>query len=109
MPSEYALNLCFIREHTESLFLTAIDKELYRLFAGKGTWYIDEREESGLDIAVAEVKGLAAWASEDEVILYIEENMLPVSIPDSECWEHLQGYQVKVSPKADAGCCRLKK
>lgn len=109
MPSEFALDLCFIREHAKSPFSTIIEQQLNELFAGKGTWYIDLREQEGLDIAVAEVKGLAIWESEEEVLSYIEEYAACSLTSEHDCWNHLQGYQVKVSPKADAGCCRLKK
>ncbi|OAS13450.1 hypothetical protein [Paenibacillus oryzisoli] len=109
MPSEFALDLCFIREHAQSPFYMIIEQQMSELFAGKGTWYVDHREQEGLDIAVAEVKGLSTWESEDDVLSYIEEyagSGLPAEL---DCWIHLQGYQVKVMPKADAGCCRLKK
>lgn len=109
MPSEFALDLCFIREHTKSPFYTVIEKQLSSLFAGKGTWYIDLREEEGLDIAVAEVKGMASWESEDEILRYIEESAEFNLISEYHCWNHLHGYQVKVSPKADVECCSLKK
>ncbi|KQX48491.1 hypothetical protein [Paenibacillus sp. Root444D2] len=109
MPSEFTLDLCFIREHTQSPFYTIIERQLNGLFAGKGTWYIDLREEQGLDIAVAEIKGMAIWESEVEVLRYIEESAQPDLTSEYDCWNHLHGYQVKVSPKADAGCCRLKK
>ncbi|WP_054028397.1 hypothetical protein [Bacillus sp. FJAT-28004] len=108
MPFEFTLNLCFIREHTQSPFQSVINQQLQGLFAGKGSWYIDHREEEGLDIAVAEVKGLATWETEDEIIRYIEESARMDSASESACWDHLQGYQVSVSPKLDAGCCRLK-
>ncbi|KRE70463.1 hypothetical protein [Paenibacillus sp. Soil750] len=109
MPSEFALDLCFIREHAQSPFYTIIEQQLNELFAGKGTWYIDLREQEGLDIAVAEVKGLAIWESEEEILNYIEKYTISGEPSEHDCWNHLQGYQVKVSPKADAGCCRLKK
>ena len=73
MPSEFSLDLCFIREHAQSPFSTIIEQQLNELFAGKGTWYVDLREQEGLDIAVAEVKGMAIWESEEEVLSYIEE------------------------------------
>ncbi|MNG08878.1 hypothetical protein D3C84_922660 [compost metagenome] len=109
MPSEFALDLCFIREHTETPFYTMIDNQISALFAGKGNWYIDLREDKGLDIAVVEVKGMGAWVNEDEILSYIEERAQFAPTSDSSCWTHLHGYQVMVSPKVDAGCCRLKK
>ncbi|OXM87556.1 hypothetical protein [Paenibacillus rigui] len=107
MPCEFQMDLCFIREHTPSPFQTVIAGQLNRLFTGRGTWYIDYRVEDGLDIAVAEVKGLAAWETEDEVLRYVEENASMDLEAEADCWNHLQGYQLKVSPKVDAGCCRL--
>jgi hypothetical protein len=109
VPSEYTLDLCFIREHKEAPFHSEIERELQRLFAGRGTWYTDFREESGLDIAVAEVKGIASWTNEDEVVAYLEDGMLTDAAEASQCWDHLHGLQVKVSPKLDVGCCRIKK
>ncbi|WP_079913255.1 hypothetical protein [Paenibacillus sp. 32352] len=108
MASEFALDLCFIREHAQPPFKTALDQQLQELFAGRGSWYIDYREEEGLDIAVAEVKGLGIWESEDDLICYIEDSIENDGNSASSCWGHLQGYQVKVTPKEDAGCCRVK-
>ena len=109
MPSEFTMDLCFIREHAKSPFYTVIQQQLQELFTGKGTWYIDLREEEGLDIAVAEVNGIAVWENEDEVLRYIEESAESALTSEYDCWNHLQGYQLKVSPRADAGCCYLKK
>ncbi|MEW9701294.1 hypothetical protein [Paenibacillus sp. SI8] len=109
MLSEFTLDLCFIREHAESPFDARIEQLLEALFAGKGTWYIDSRVEEGLDIAVAEVKGMASWQNEDELLHYIEESAASDPASGSDCWDSLQGYQVKVTPKEDAGCCSLKK
>ncbi|UJF33840.1 hypothetical protein [Paenibacillus hexagrammi] len=111
MPCEFSLDLCFIREHAPEPFQDVIEGELRKLFAGRGTWYIDCRKEAGLDIAVAEVKGLAAWESEEEVLRYIEDfrESSRDTVPVQDCWDHLQGYQVQVTPKIDAGCCRLQK
>ncbi|NEW05833.1 hypothetical protein GK047_07350 [Paenibacillus sp. SYP-B3998] len=108
MPCEFALDLCFIREHTQSPLQTVIDQQLHGLFVGKGTWYIDHREEEGLDIVVAEVKGLATWETEDDILRYIEESVETDVASESDCWDYLLAYQVKVSPKLDAGCCRIK-
>ncbi|KRF04162.1 hypothetical protein ASG89_22555 [Paenibacillus sp. Soil766] len=107
MPSEFTLDLCFIREHAQSPFYTIIEQQMSELFVGKGTWYVDLREQEGLDIAVAEVKGLAIWESEADVLRYIEAHTGSGLPAEQDCWVHLQGYQVKVMPKADAGCCRL--
>ncbi|CAH1202230.1 hypothetical protein PAECIP111891_02071 [Paenibacillus allorhizoplanae] len=109
MSSEFTLDLCFIREQATSPFYTIIEQQLTDLFTGKGTWYMDLKEEQGLEIVVVEVKGMAMWESEDEVIGYIEESAESDETLGYDCWSHLHGYQVKVTPKADAGCCRLKK
>ncbi|MDD9267091.1 hypothetical protein ACFPES_08660 [Paenibacillus sp. GCM10023248] len=109
MPSEFALDLVFIREHTDTPFYTVIDNQISALFTGKGNWYIDLREDEGLDIAVVELKGMGAWDNENELLSYIDDRVPYDSSSDISCWNHLHGYQVKVSPKVDAGCCRLKK
>ncbi|MCS7461523.1 hypothetical protein N0M98_15330 [Paenibacillus doosanensis] len=108
MPTEFALDLCFIREHGQLPLPTLIDRELQKLFAGRGSWYIDFKVKEGLDIAVAEVKGLGTWETEDELLQYIEESMEQDSDSAEDSWEYLQGYQVKVWPKIDAGSCRIK-
>ncbi|MBE1445875.1 hypothetical protein [Paenibacillus sp. OAS669] len=108
MASEFALDLCFIREHAQPPFKTVLDQQLRELFVGRGSWYIDYREEDLLDIAVAEVKGLGIWESEDDLLCYIEDFIEKDGDSAPNSWQHLQGYQVKVTPKVDAGCCRVK-
>jgi|GEM_PF-1101185 len=108
MPHEFALDLCFIREHSQLPLQAFIDRQLRDLFSGRGSWYIDCREEDGLDIAVAEVKGLGTWESADELLRYIEHSLEQDDRAEAGCWDHLQGYQVKVFEKMDAGCCQVK-
>jgi len=106
VASEFMLDLCFIREeHAEAPFLTLIDRQLNELFSGKGTWYIEHKMEDGLEIAVAEVKGIGTWDCEDDLLAYIEET---AADHIADCWEFLQGYNVQVIQKIDAGSCRLK-
>ncbi|MGG1519998.1 hypothetical protein ABE504_31725 [Paenibacillus oryzisoli] len=105
MPCEFTLDLCFIRDDAQISLPAMIDRQLHGMFAGKGTWYIDHKVEDGLEIAVAEVKGMGTWESEGELLRYIEETGTD---PTQDIWDYLQGYQVQVIPKVDAGCCRLK-
>jgi len=104
MPSEFTLDLCFIRKPKRTPFQTMIYQQLHELFNGKGTWYMDYKEEEGLEIAIAEVKGLGTWECEEDLLRYIEESVLDQT---QDCWDYLQGYQVQVIPKVDAGSCRL--
>ncbi|MCZ8515270.1 hypothetical protein O9H85_23215 [Paenibacillus filicis] len=93
-----------MREHTpESPMTGIIELELQQMFAGRATWHTVTKRDQDLDISVVEIKGLAAWSNEDEVLDYVETRM------QSDCWEWLNGYQVNVILKEDAGSCRWKK
>jgi hypothetical protein len=100
MASETYLDFCFVQpvdgslaKHVHTLF-EQIFKDERRLH-----WYLDEKEESGAEIVVAEVKGMSRWDSEDEVIEHIEE------IAPEPFWTLLQGYQFQVYPVMK-GCCK---
>ena len=52
---------------------------------------------NGIDIVVAEVKGMSGWESEEETIEFIENHA------DDRFWKYLQGYQINVY-SAKRGC-----
>lgn len=99
MNSETYVDFCFIR-HTAGDFSMEIDRILKELFKGaRLKWYLDEKTEAGLEIVVAEIKGMSKWQSEAEAIEYIENNA------DEAFWEYLQGYQMNVYPARGCGSC----
>lgn len=92
MNSETYLDFCFIRSATGN-FSAEIDKMLAKLFKGvRVNWYLDEKLEDGVEIVVAEVKGMSRWQSEDETIEFIEDNA------EDAFWEYLQGYKMFIYP-----------
>ncbi|WP_026581239.1 hypothetical protein [Bacillus sp. J33] len=97
MNSETYLDFCFIREASGN-FASEVDQMLSELFKGiRLNWYLDEKNEDGMDIVVAEVKGMSKWESEEETIDYIEDHA------GDDFWSYLQGYQMYVYP-AKRGC-----
>lgn len=97
MKSETYLDFCFIREKSGGLGeeVNAIFESLFkreRLY-----WYLDEKENDGSEIVVAEVKGMSGWESEEEVIDFLED------YAEENFWAHLQGYQFNVLP-VEKGC-----
>lgn len=104
VPSEYQLDLVFIRDGGDQVqLLEEVRLELGRMLDGGAKWHAFERTEDGLHIVVVEANGLTPLTTEAEVIERLEGRM------ESECWEWLSGYQLTVTPKEDAGSCRLKK
>ncbi|MBO9599802.1 MAG: hypothetical protein J7559_18515 [Cohnella sp.] len=104
MPSEYQLDLVFIRDDGDSeRLLEEIRLEMGRIMDGGAKWHAYGRTEHGLRVVVAEVNGLTPLTTEDEVIGRLESRM------ESDCWEWLSGYRLTVTPKEDAGSCCLKK
>lgn len=97
MKSETFLDFCFIREVSGELKLE-VDEMLSELFKGQRLhWYLDAKVEKGVEIIVAEVKGMSRFLSEQEVIDYIEDHAV------EKFWTALQGYQFAVYP-AKKGC-----
>ncbi|MBT2689299.1 hypothetical protein J7I93_13990 [Bacillus sp. ISL-47] len=97
MNSETYLDFCFVREASGN-FASEVDQMLSELFKGvRLNWYLDEKNESGMDIVIAEVKGMSKWESEDETIDYIEDHA------GDSFWRYLQGYQMYIYP-AKRGC-----
>lgn len=97
MNSETYLDFCFVREQ-KGPFAEEIDSLLKALFKGvRVSWYLDEKTEEGVDIVIAEVKGMSRWQTEDEVIEHIEEHA------KDDFWNYLQGYKLFVYPNKK-GC-----
>lgn len=97
MNNETFLDFCFVREASGN-FASEVDQMLTELFKGvRLNWYLDEKNEGGMDIVVAEVKGMSKWESEDETIDFIEDHA------DDSFWRYLQGYQMYIYP-AKGGC-----
>lgn len=100
MNSETYLDFCFIREKNGH-FAAEIHRVLSELFKDiRLNWYLDEKTEDGIEIVVAEIKGMSSWQSEEETICYIEENA------GESFWKYIQGYQMNVYPvKRGCGGC----
>lgn len=97
MNSETYLDFCFIRP-AKGNFAEEIDKMLSKIFKGiRVNWYLEEKLEDGVEIVVAEVKGMSRWQSEDETIQFIEEHA------EDAFWECLQGYKMFIYPNK-RGC-----
>jgi len=104
VPSEYQLNLVFIRNDGDQVqLLEAVRLEMGWMLDGGAKWHAYGRTEDDLHIVVVEANGLTPLTTEAEVIERLESRM------ESECWEWLSGYQLTVTPKEDVGSCRLKK
>ncbi|WMX57874.1 hypothetical protein [Peribacillus sp. R9-11] len=97
MNSETYLDFCFIKEASGN-FATEIDKLLSDLFKDvRLNWYLDEKSIDGVDIVVAEVKGMSRWESEEETMEFIE------NYAKDTFWKYLKGYQMNVY-MAKRGC-----
>lgn len=97
MNSETYLDFCFIRKSAGN-FAAEIDEMLSKLFKGiRLNWYLDEKVEDGVEIVVAEVKGMSKWQSENETIEFIEDHA------EESFWDYLQGYKFFIYP-AKKGC-----
>lgn len=98
MNSETYLDFCFVREQSGD-FAPEVDQLLSELFKGvRLNWYLDEKSHDGMNIVVAEIKGMSKWQSEEETIEFIEEHA------SETFWKYLQGYQMYIYP-AKRGCC----
>lgn len=104
VPSEYELNLVFIRDRGDcEELLGEVRREMELVLDGGAKWHAYGRTEDSLQIVVVEASGLMPLTTETEVIGRLEERMA------SACWDWLSGYQLTVTPKEDAGTCSLKK
>ncbi|MDC3417864.1 hypothetical protein [Aquibacillus salsiterrae] len=90
--SETYLDFCFIRK--KNGFLKAEVQSMFeRLFHSERLhWYLDIKERDGVEIVVAEVKGMSSWNSENEVIDYLEAHA------SEDFWTLLHGLQFNVFP-----------
>ncbi|MBT2654813.1 hypothetical protein J7E81_06055 [Bacillus sp. ISL-18] len=92
MTSETYIDFCFVRPETGG-FASEIDELLKKTFAKKRlNWFLEEKTSEGIEIVVAEIKGMSNWQSEEETIQFIEEHA------DETFWEYLQGYKMFIYP-----------
>jgi hypothetical protein len=97
MNNETYLDFCFVRDAKGDL-ASEIHEILKDLFKDiRLNWYLDEKTKDGVEIVVAEVKGMSSWESEEETIGFIEQHA------EDKFWDYLQGYQMYVYP-AKRGC-----
>ncbi|CAH0345267.1 hypothetical protein [Bacillus sp. CECT 9360] len=97
MNNETYLDFCFIRGEAGG-FAGEIDGILQEVFKGKRlNWYLEEKMADGVEIVVAEVKGMSNWHSENETLGYLEENA------GVQFWQYLQGYQMYIYPAKGCG------
>jgi hypothetical protein len=98
MRSECCLDFCFVRSH-QGNFAEDIDHQLFRLFEDSLYWYLEYKVDNGLDIVVAEVRGLGNWQTENELLDYLDEK------GNSLFWEWLKGFRFQVFSMKSEGCC----
>ncbi|MBU7595555.1 hypothetical protein [Metabacillus halosaccharovorans] len=92
MRNETYLDFCFIREGTGN-FSQEINLIFTEIFNGKRLyWYLDEKNQDGLEIVVAEVKGMSDWNSEEDLLHHLEEH------GGNPFWNYIQGYQFVIHP-----------
>lgn len=92
MKNETYLDFCFIREEKGN-FSNEIHHLFNNLFSEKRlNWFLDEKIQDGLEIVVAEVKGMSDWESEQDLLHYLEK------CAATQFWTYLQGYQLYIYP-----------
>ncbi|MBI0578871.1 hypothetical protein IEC97_16010 [Neobacillus cucumis] len=97
MTSETYIDFCFIRSESGG-FAKEIDQILKETFANKRlNWFLEEKTMDEAEMVVAEIKGMSDWGSEEETIMFLEENA------GEKFWEYLQGYKMFIYP-AKRGC-----
>ncbi|WP_026573153.1 hypothetical protein [Bacillus sp. UNC438CL73TsuS30] len=97
MTSETYIDFCFIRSESGG-FVKEIDQMLKETFANKRlNWFLEEKTMDEAEMVVAEIKGMSDWGSEEETIMFLEENA------GEKFWEYLQGYKMFIYP-AKRGC-----
>ena len=97
MTSETYIDFCFIRSESGG-FTKEIDQILKETFANKRlNWFLEEKTMDEAEMVVAEIKGMSDWGSEEETIMFLEENA------GEKFWEYLQGYKMFIYP-AKRGC-----
>lgn len=99
MNNETFMDFCFIRNAAGN-FSKEISAMLERLFKGQRLyWYLDEKTQMGLEIVVAEIKGMSTWKNEEEVCRFLEKEA------GEPFWSLLQGFIVSIYP-AMRGCTK---
>jgi hypothetical protein len=99
MKTEFFLDLIFIQDQLpQEDFVTAVESQLDDLFASKGHWRIEIKQEHTVSIIVAEVKGIWSLGNEDKVFGHLEKEASP------EFWQWLHGYQLEFDAKPYAAC-----
>jgi len=97
MTSETYIDFCFMRPVVGD-FAAEIDRLLKSTFAKKRlNWFLEEKTMDGVEMVVAEIKGMSDWSSEEETILFIDEHA------EEQFWEYLQGYKMFIYP-VKRGC-----
>jgi hypothetical protein len=97
MTSETYLDFCFIRNEIGG-FSAEIAELLTTTFAKKRlNWFLEEKSIEGIEMVVAEIKGMSDWSTEEETIQFLEEHA------GKKFWEYLQGYKMFIYP-AKRGC-----
>jgi hypothetical protein len=92
MTSETYIDFCFVRPALGS-FAAEIDDLLKQTFSKKRlNWFLEEKTGEGIEMVVAEIKGMSNWQSEEETIQYIEDHA------GEAFWEYLQGYKIFIYP-----------
>jgi len=92
MTSETYIDFCFVRPEIGD-FALVIDELLKQIFAKKRlNWFLEEKTYEGIEMVVAEIKGMSNWQSEEETIQFIEEHA------GDAFWEYLQGYKMFIYP-----------
>ncbi|MCL6571274.1 MAG: hypothetical protein K6T88_06250 [Bacillus sp. (in: Bacteria)] len=97
MTSETYIDFCFMRAETGG-FTAEITELLKTTFAKKRlNWFLEEKTIEGVEMVVAEIKGMSNWSTEEETIQFLEEHA------EEKFWEYLQGYKLFIYP-AKRGC-----
>jgi len=92
MTSETYIDFCFVRPEIGD-FALVIDELLKQIFAKKRlNWFLEEKTYEGIEMVVAEIKGMSNWQSEEETIQFIEEHA------GDAFWGYLQGYKMFIYP-----------
>lgn len=100
MLSETYLDFCFVQKSRKSLVpeINAGFQEIFKRH--RLHWYLDTKSKDGLEIVVAEIKGMSSWQTEEDVLDHLEQHA------SEEFWSTLQGYQFQVLPlKKGSGTC----
>ncbi|RIX60137.1 hypothetical protein D3P08_00685 [Paenibacillus nanensis] len=106
MACEYNIDICFARpglDLGEPALLGREAGELLKSLLPGAILYMEEVEEEGHEVVIARLNGLAAWASEEQFLDWLDRRL-----PES-WWMWIAGIKAEVILKEDAGPCRLRK